>query len=218
MEKTIALSITVLLLLSLLFMVSCKSQDPGDDARGSGDSQPLESEVSPPQELEHVTARDADAYFEANSQVISVKPAKDSDAVFTESEITENLLERGFGDYPITSDYSMDGEYFEATEISGMSSDKHPTYRTFFISEAEDYWTIFVVDGFVVAIPVSYNLQSELDVQVVLSESATVMSYDSVTNKFFETIPNESELIVKTVDRINAETLEKLDMEAIDNL
>ena len=50
----------------------------------------------------------------------------------------------------------------------------------------------------------------------IRDRSNTVMSYDGTTNRFYETIPNKSSLIVKTVDRIDAETLENLTIGAID--
>lgn len=74
-----------------------------------------------------------------------------------------------------------------------------------------------MINGSVVANPVSFNIQSELSVQVIISEKDTVTSYDSTTNKFFETIPDESVLLVITVDRIDAETLNSLTIGEIDN-
>lgn len=68
------------------------------------------------------------------------------------------------------------------------------------------------------AYPVSYNMQSSSNVQVMISEKDTVMSYDSRTGKFYETIPKESELIVKKVGRIDAETIENLMDGEIDKL
>jgi hypothetical protein len=44
------------------------------------------------------------------------------------------------------------------------------------------------------------------------------MGYDSDANMFYETIPHESELIVKTVDRIDAETLDTLTVGVIARL
>ncbi len=157
-----------------------------------------------------VAPLDADSYFASNSTIISKRAVKDSIDVFSQADIFADLKKRGFDTHPITTEYSMDGDYFEEVEISNKSSDYHPTYSTSYLTKEEDLWTVFVVDNFVMATPVSYNLQSELGVEIVISESNTVMSYDSATNKFFETIPNESELIVKTIELINAEALEGL--------
>ena len=180
-----------------------------DDIRNNewSDSEPYE--VTPP---------DADAYFASNSNIISEISATDSDAVFTEAEACDILAARGFGEYPITTEYSMEGEYFEAAEISDSSSTEHPIYQTYYVTENEDIWTIFIINGTIMANPVSYNVQSDFDVQTILSESNTVMSYDSTTNKFYETIPKESELRVKTVSRIAAGVLDELSIGAIDGL
>ena len=44
-------------------------------------------------------------------------------------------------------------------------------------------------------------------VQLVVAESEVMTCYDSKTNSFYNTKPNKSELIIKQVDRIDAETL-----------
>ena len=156
--------------------------------------------------------------FENNSNIIPEISASESDAVFTESEAYANLTERGFGEYPITTEYSMEGEYTEAAGISASAATKHPIYQTYYVTANEDIWTIFIINGAIMANPVSYNAQSDLGIQVIISESNTVVSYDSTTNKFYETIPSESSLIVKTVGRIDVEVLNGLTIGAIDNL
>ena len=183
--------------------------EPIQDNPDNEEADSLTYEVTPP---------DADSFYEDNSTIVSEKNVLDSDTVLTESKAFITLEERGFSEYPITTEYSMDGEYSEATEISTSSSTKHPIYQTYYISPNEELWTIIVIDNVVMANPVSYNAQSNLDVQVIISESDVVMSYDSTTNKFYETIPSESSLIVKTIDRIDAETLDGLTIGAIDGL
>ena len=166
----------------------------------------------------HVTPPDADEYFDKNSTVIAVSDANTSDDVQTEAQTCETLTERGFAEYPITSNYSMDGTYYDATEISIASASKHPVYETYYVTDSGDVWTIIIINGSIMANPVSYNLQSNLGVQVIISETDTVTSYDSATNQFYETIPHDSELIVKTVKRIDDETLETLTYGVIDSL
>lgn len=161
---------------------------------------------------------DADEYFENNSDVISEINAKDSKDVKTEKETVEELSTRGFKDLAITTEYDMEGEYSTKTNISASSTDKHPMYEMMYATDNGDIWNIMIINGCVVANPVSYNLQSTRDAQLIISETDTVISYDSVTNKFFETEPNESELIVKKVSKIDAETLKNLTIEEIDNL
>ncbi len=128
------------------------------------------------------------------------------------------LNERGFVNYPILTEYSMDGEYNKTENISQSSSTKHPMYQTTYISNSGEIWTIILINDAIMANPVSYNMQSGQNVQVVLSEKDSVTSYDSAKNKFYETVPNESELIVKRIEKINVETLEKINVGAIDEL
>ncbi len=161
---------------------------------------------------------DADEYFGENSDVISVISVKNSVGTMTEADTHEQLIERGFDQYSITTEYSVDGEYHEATDISDNSSQKHPIYQTYYVTSNEELWTITVVNGVVMATPVSYNMQSKRDARLIISETDTVMSYDSTTNQFYETVPKESVLIVKKVSRIDKETLENLSIEAIDEL
>jgi len=165
-----------------------------------------------------VESTDADEFYEQNSHIISTVDVNNSDVVQTETELCENLAVRGFEDYPVTTEYSMNGEYFDATTISEASSEKHPIYQTYYVTANGEVWTIFIINGSVMANPVSYNMQSGLGVQVIISESETVTSYDCTTNKFYETIPDKSELFVKVVEEINAETLESLTFEVIDDL
>lgn len=168
-------------------------------------------------ETSEVNNIDADSYYSDNSEIVSEVSAKDSDNVTTESQTISLFDDRGFNESSIKTEYSMDGEYSEPSEISD-SSEKHPIYQSVYLTDNGDVWNIFVINGKVMANPVSYNLQSKLETQLIISESKSVTSYDSDTNKFFETIPDESSLIVKKVDKINSVTLEKLTIEEIDKL
>lgn len=162
---------------------------------------------------------DADSYFKNNSEeVVADISAKSSDSVHSESQAYSNLYSRGFTEYPITTEYTMDGELIDTVEISETSSDMHPLYQTYYKTESGDIWTVFEINGAVFANPVSYNLSSSLDAKVMISETDTITSYDSTKNKFYETIPKDTLIIVKTVDRIDADTLESLTTEAIDKL
>ena len=166
----------------------------------------------------HVTSPDADEYFNYNSKVIAVIDANMSNDVPTEAQTFEILTERGFTEFSITSDYTMDGTYYDAADILESSASKHPVYETYYVTGSGDVWTIIMINGRIMANPVSYNLQSNLGVQVIISETDTVTSYDSTTNQFYETLPHDSELIVKTVKTIDADTLETLTYGVIDGL
>ncbi len=161
---------------------------------------------------------DADAYYKQNAKIISEISAKKSNEVQTEKELISSVKSRGFTEYPISSEYSIDGEFYTSTNISDDSSDKHPIYQTCYVSSSNELWTIFVINGAVIANPVTYNMQSELGVQLLISESEAITSYDSALNKFYKTIPNKSEVIVKVVDKIDVETLDELTIGAIDGV
>lgn len=180
-----------------------------DAAEESDDSENM-------QEAYRAPAPDADSYYENNSIVVSEGNAEDSEEAYTESEAFDVLTERGFAEYSIITEYSMDGTYYEAVGISDTSSEKHPVYQTYYVTENSELWTIFLINGEVMANPVSYNVQSGLEVQVIISEANTVTSYDSTANKFYKTIPDESALIVIPVDKIDAETLTQLTIGVID--
>lgn len=161
---------------------------------------------------------DADEYFRNNASVVSVIDASTSEDVLSEAEVSAMLRERGFTDYPITCNYAMNGEYDAQMSFSETSSTKHPTYETYYITAAGDLWTIFVINDAITAMPVSYSLELQTSTEVLFSETSTLTSYDSVTNQFYETIPNDSSVDLKIVDRIDAQTLESLTYGEIDGL
>ena len=153
---------------------------------------------------------EAEQYFEKNSQLIDIVKVEESEDVMTEAEVKSFLEDRGFGDYEINYSYSLDGEFGNETEISETSTYKHPTYQTIYLSKSGEVWIIDVINGAVFANPFDYNMGSERAVQLLVSETNELTSYDSQSDKFFITIPNNTEVIVKVVDRIDAETLDGL--------
>lgn len=157
-------------------------------------------------------------YYRENGEVVRIIDANTSEDVPTEEEVMTLLSERGFADFPVTFDYGMDGAYVGQEEIAGDAATKHPMYQTNFITENQELWTIFVINGSVVANPVSYNLESSREAQLLISESQEITSYNGKTNKYYVTIPKESAVIVRTVDKIDAETLNQLTCEEIDGL
>lgn len=160
---------------------------------------------------------DVEEYYSQNGDLIDKYSAEESDDVQSEKQALVDMENRGFNDYPVYSDYLISGEYTGMIEIS-ETDEIHPSYQTSYITSEGDIWTIFLMNGAVIANPVSYNMQSGRNVQLILSESEKIMGYDSETNMFYEVKINESELIVKVVDRIDAQTLDKLSVEEIDDL
>jgi hypothetical protein len=170
---------------------------------GSGNTKPINPEN--PSEKEE--------YYWNNSEVIDVIDVKNSDNVLNEIEVITLLKERGFADYPITYEYSMDGGYNDETEALETSTDKHPMYQTYYVSKNEELFTICVINGSIIVNPVSFNLESDLETELLISESEELTSYVDEVNKFYVTIPKNSVAIVKIVEKINAETLDKLKIE-----
>lgn len=153
-----------------------------------------------------------DKYFNENSKVIEVIPVSDADEIYTEEEVIQLLEERGFTDCEITTSYSFEGEYRGDAVISSSSSDKHPVYETYYLV-GDELWVISVIEGNIMATPSSYNLAHVENTPVLISESEEIMSYDSSTNSYYRTIPDTKVLDVRVVERIDAKTLESLDLE-----
>lgn len=206
LQSTVSNTFIVIICISVLLLFSgCKSKNIPEDPT-------TDTTISTEYDIPR---RDAEKYYKDNSEVLSVEDAIQSKNVQTESEVVEEMAERGFTQYAISSNYSMDGSYSDAVKIGDDGMEKHPMYVTYYYTETGNLWTIYMINGSTMAYPVFLNLQSELGVQVILSESNSVMSYDGTTNKFYETIPNESELLVVQVNTINAEMLEELTVEEI---
>ena len=161
---------------------------------------------------------EADKYYFNNSEVLQVIDAEKSKDLLTEKEAKMILEERGFGDYPITYNQSIDGAYCTETDIDEGSTEKHPMYQTYYKSEKGEAWVVYIINGAIFANPVSFNLQSDFVAQLLIAESETLTSYDDKANKFYVTIPYENAIIVKTADKIDADTLDSLTIEVISKL
>lgn len=160
---------------------------------------------------------DVKDYYEKNSKIIDSFNAKTSKNVQTEKEAIDVFAARGFGKDPIYYNYSLDGEYIGETEAK-ISREKHPIYQTQYVTPGGNVWTIVMINGSILANPVTYNMESEENAQLIISESEIITGYDNANNIFFETIPKESELIVKVVHTIDAETINSLTIEDINKL
>lgn len=159
-----------------------------------------------------------DQYYQESSTVIKTFDVATSPDVLNEAEVSALLAERGFTQYDITFDYLINGEFVDTTTISGDTSAKHPMYKTYFVSDEGEVWIIYVINGEVYANPVSYNFQSVLPAQLLVSESAELTSYNDETNQYYVIVPKESAAIIKVIERIDANTLSQLTCEEIDKL
>ena len=86
---------------------------------------------------------------------------------------------------------------------------------TYFVAEDGAVWSVFIVGKTIAANPASYNLESDLDAQVLVSETETLTSYTEMGNKFYETIPKESAVKLKVVDKITNQKLNDLTYEEV---
>ena len=161
---------------------------------------------------------EAEAYYETNSELVDIIDVEESGDVLSEADVKSLLMSKGLGDNPITYEHSITGERVDNSEVTDGSTNTHPMYQTLFLSQTGEAWAIYVINGAIYANPVSFNLESNLDAQLLVSESETLTSYDDATNQFFVTIPHESEIILQTVDKINAEALDRLTIEELCNL
>lgn len=161
---------------------------------------------------------EADDYYWDNSTVLDVIDAKESPDIPTEAEVVDILKERGFEGYPITYEYTLDGEFVGTEESAESTTAKRPMYMTYYVSQNNEVWTVFVINGEVFANPFSFNLVSTLETQLLISENDWLTSYNNSVNKFYVNIPKESAVVVKTVDRICADTLDKLTVEEVGKL
>ena len=182
------------------------------------DVKELISKITDSKENEEYTVEtiDAEEYFSSNGEIVSEINVSDAEDTDTEADAYDHFREKGFTEYSVTKEYSMDGDYADATDINADSDEKHPVYTTYYHSSADEFWTIVSINGQVTANPVSYNLQSELGVPVLISDSETIISYDNAANKFYETIPSEGTLKLIVVDQIDAATLDDLTIGEID--
>lgn len=157
-------------------------------------------------------AKWAKTQWENATEIKEVIDAEDSLDVPTENNVIDTLKEKGFDEYTPFYEYDLNGEFVNATEVQDGSKEKRPMYLTYYVTGKGDVWTIYDINGAVFAYPVTYNLESERE--MLVSESAEIISYDNVVNQYFVTTPDDS-VIVKIVDKINAETLENLTVEDI---
>lgn len=136
--------------------------------------------------------------------------------ILTEKEAKDLLTARNFTD-TATYDYSESGEYIGDTDISD-SDDKHPMYNLSYISSNDELWTIMIVNDSLVAYPVSYNIESDRNVETIIAESDTITTYYSDTNTFVTSQPTDDVLHVVVVDNIDANTIDQLTIDVLKDM
>lgn len=173
----------------------------------------------------------ADEYFEEKAQMINKIDGEmmenlDSETlesmdereyveILSEAEAYRFLSQRGFGDLPITTNYSMEGQYFDSVEISDSASTRHPAYETKYESDSGEIWTLSLIGKDITAYPLLFNLEASLEAEMIVAESEMVTSYNSETNMFYKSIPKDSALIVKLVNKVDKDTLDRMTAEVM---
>jgi hypothetical protein len=190
----------------------------GDNSQGSGSSAGTPAPTPGSSGAPSSEMTDAERYYSESGQLLKVIDAATSDSNLSERAVMQLLKDRGFEYFPVYYEYDMNGQYVGQKQVSEASEEKHPIYKTYYSNSNKEMWTIFVVNGDVMTNPVSYNMESTHAVQLLVSETDNLTSYDYETNKYFVTIPNESAAIVKHINRIDAETLNGITSEEIDGL
>lgn len=178
----------------------------------------VERKETPPEYViaDRVERPDAQEALEEIGTIVSRMQLRESDAMQTEAEAWRDLTERGFAKAPITTSYAADGTYTQEKEILSLSNETHPTYQTIYVSGSGVIWSILSVNGKIVANPLSLNSGDHWDTMHLLSETGTFMEYDSATKTFFEIVPDPSEVHIRTIARIDAETLDAMTAAEVD--
>lgn len=185
---------------------------PSEDALHADDVT-SEEENEEGSDLEPVTP--SEAY--ADADVVATVDAQSSADNLTEAEVLQLLEDRGFETLSLVTRYEIDGIHHDEQEVSAGSSNKHPTYEATYVSEDGDLWQLLLCNGQIAASPLSHN-DKQGEPAVLISETGSVTSYYSATDTFYVIVPDGTDSIVKTVERIDAETLDSLSDREIDRL
>lgn len=159
-------------------------------------------------------------FADTSTGIIETIRADESEDVLTEAQAVGELKSRGFGPgtdadgnptgYPITYKYSIDGQYIEETEALDSSISKHPMYHTFYMSESGVGWVIYVINGEVFANAASFNLETDSEKELLVTEDESGKFTSYYDGQFYVTISNGTAVFTKIVTKIDAETLDKL--------
>lgn len=153
---------------------------------------------------------DAKTYYNKYSKVINEVSLDESTNMMSEEEAYNLFQSYGFAECIIVSEYTETGEYSGPNEIIPFSSNKHPVYRSDYIDEQGNIFEIYLIDGLLMANPVSFNAKTGNNIMVAVSSSKTLKSYDSKTKTFYETMPKNSIIRVQEASDSYIGTLEEL--------
>ena len=197
---------------SLIFNLSKGEQKKKVNTEKEGKPEQLDPEGVSDEEIKEdlealLEPVDANDYFNKVGTVKSSTPVSDSESVLTETEAYELMTERGFTDFVMTTNYDTDGKYSQTKETTGGYT-KHPTYSVQYTDKSGRMWLISITNNTVTALFVSYTADHPDKPPVYLSETKTLIGYDSYTNAFYVFEPKADNFNLKTVATLNAETLD----------
>ncbi|MBQ4562667.1 MAG: hypothetical protein IJA55_10110 [Clostridia bacterium] len=161
-----------------------------------GDDDTAEPDDDP--DLEHI-----------HSSIVAVGA---SSTLSTEKEAYDHFKARGFSKIDIFYEYSIYGEYVGENKISRKSNEIHPVYKADYITPDGEIWLIREINGRFFAVPVMYNAEHVHNPAIIVSESDRVIEYNNITNSFYTIAPDTTWNSVITVEKIDAETLDDLDL------
>jgi hypothetical protein len=219
-KKVLSLLGIVIVSLSAVIFLFSKMHN-SNHSTNTGESGTSETILENQTDYEYVPIKrvSAEEFYDQNAQVLEKIKVDDSVLEQNVSQIYDHLTNSGFADFPIKSVYSTDGKLFvEAKEVLRTSEEKYPVYETHYVTSNGELWTITIVNDSITAYPVSYNLQSTRHAELIFSEHETITVYDGATNQFYETIPDDSVLIVIVIEEITTDALEYYTVEVIDTL
>lgn len=156
---------------------------------------------------------DADEYYENNTELKKTISVRKSDTVSNEGDVYKLFNERGFDPDAVFYEYLIDGTYCGEQQISRYSSEEHPMYRCYYSSSDDSAWMITEANGELFAMYLSEDVTAP---RLIVSESDTVTSYDSTTNKYYVNVPDSAQAQIKKVKTIEVETLDRLAKEVND--
>ena len=151
---------------------------------------------------------------ENSIKIMKAENVSNSKNLLSEKEAKVLLEERGFSFYDINYDYTIDGNSVEETVVDPNSDVKHPRYLTNYMDKKNRVWTIYIIENSIIAYCVSYTFESNTGVELLISETDSVTTYDADKNMFYTSIPKETYAIVKTVKRIDTEALDNVKYES----
>ena len=189
---------------------TAESAMPAATDAAKSDDEPDSDE---PEDAETMPDYDAAASLNALGDVEKTVPVTDG-KVLTEEDAAKLLRERGFTD-EITAPYAMGGKLRTDAKTSGGEKE-HPYYVTYYRTD-EVLWCITVYNGEVFAEPLTY-LNEHPEKPIVLSERETLTAYNSAEDAYYVIQPDAERCELKTVDRIDAETLDELTLREVSRL